>query len=258
MLRKELKNKPLVEAILEVKWDVPKPQSQAVIVDQNYQLLVGRFFNKMQNSYPHHDSLPTSQFPPAMVPYVPQYQFRTGSKEWPLVQIGFGIMTVNETEKYKWETFERRCVSAVNDLVDSYPSRENFKINELSLRYIDAIALDTKTISIFDFLKEKMKIEIVLPENLFSEEIQRLPESFHWQVSFPQSKPGGVMTLRLAIGELNGQPSFVWETLVQSKGSSIKDFPMCFNSWLNEAHNLTDDWFFKLIEGDLEKRFMND
>jgi uncharacterized protein (TIGR04255 family) len=31
--------------------------------------------------------------------------------------------------------------------------------------------------------------------------------------------------------------------------------PASFSKWLDEAHDLTDEWFFKMIEGELERRF---
>ncbi|WP_242529248.1 hypothetical protein [Methylacidimicrobium sp. B4] len=31
--------------------------------------------------------------------------------------------------------------------------------------------------------------------------------------------------------------------------------PDGFSRWLDKAHDLTDDWFFKLIEGELESTF---
>ena len=44
------------------------------------------------------------------------------------------------------------------------------------------------------------------------------------------------------------------ETTVISAGE------ICLNKdeieqWIKKAHDLTDDWFFKLIEGELQKRF---
>ena len=40
--------------------------------------------------------------------------------------------------------------------------------------------------------------------------------------------------------------------------SDINEVPNDFDSiieWIKKAHNLTDDWFFKLIKGDLEEKF---
>jgi uncharacterized protein (TIGR04255 family) len=34
--------------------------------------------------------------------------------------------------------------------------------------------------------------------------------------------------------------------------------PKGFANWIDAAHAITDDWFFKLIEGELERRFSGD
>jgi hypothetical protein len=40
-----------------------------------------------------------------------------------------------------------------------------------------------------------------------------------------------------------------------SAGDDLPAMPDGFPAWLDSAHNITSDWFFKLIEGELEKRF---
>ena len=45
MTRKILKNKPLVEAIFGLKWELQEPQPEMKI-DPHYKLLIGRFYDK--------------------------------------------------------------------------------------------------------------------------------------------------------------------------------------------------------------------
>jgi uncharacterized protein (TIGR04255 family) len=42
---------------------------------------------------------------------------------------------------------------------------------------------------------------------------------------------------------------------VQSAGADLPDMPKGFPAWVDAAHEITHDWFFKLIEGELERRF---
>ncbi len=56
----ELKNKPLVEAILEVRWELQPFESESNIrTDPHFSLLPGRFFDRVADRYPHHDELPS-------------------------------------------------------------------------------------------------------------------------------------------------------------------------------------------------------
>lgn len=61
--------------------------------------------------------------------------------------------------------------------------------------------------------------------------------------------------MRFAVGKRGGKPALIWETLVQAGRECMPAIPDGFSKWLERAHDLTDDWFFKLIEGDLERRF---
>jgi uncharacterized protein (TIGR04255 family) len=256
MPRKDLKNKPLVEAILELKWPLPSTTAPGMEADPHYRLLLGRFSEKVDREYPFHEPLPTVQIPDVMAAYMAQHRFRAGAGKWPLVQIGPGIMTVNETDGYSWEDFRNRCVKAVQNLIDAHPARNSFSVQDLTLRYIDAVEVDFKRESVFKFLEEKMKTKILLPDDLFGiGRVNGNPTAFSWQASFPQDAPGGVVTLRFAMGQRSGKPALIWETLVQATPGQMPKIPEEFSRWIGTAHDLTDDWFFKLIEGDLERSF---
>lgn len=253
---KDLKNKPLVEAILELRWALPADTAQGIGEDPHYRLLLGRFSDRVEGDYPVHEPLPTAQIPDAMAAHMVQHRFRCAEGSWPLVQIGPGILTVNDTEKYTWDDFKVRCEKAVRCLFDAHPAKKDFKVKDITLRYIDAVEMDLGKESVFSFLQSKMKTAIALPDVLFADgRVKKNPAAFNWQASYPLNDPSGLMTLRFAVGKHKDKPALIWETLVQSVGESVLLFPDGFTVWLGKAHDLTDDWFFKLIEGDLEKRF---
>jgi uncharacterized protein (TIGR04255 family) len=256
MSRKDLKNKPLVEALLEVKWELPVQQVPGIGEDPHYRLLLGRLSERVESDYPFHEALPTAQVPDALVAHMAQHRFRVSRDGWPLVQVGPGLMTVNETEGYVWEDFRERCAQAVTNLFSAHPDKQKLRIQDLTLRYIDAVNVDFRQESAFKFLQEKMQTNILLPDALFDgERVKRNPTAFNWQASFPNELPGGLMTLRFAVGTHRDRPALIWETLVQTAREDISTLPDGFLSWLDQAHELTDDWFFKLIEGELERRF---
>lgn len=250
MNRIELKNKPLVEAILEFKWELP---AQA---DPHYRLLLGRFSEKVESDYPFHEPLPTTQIPDAMVAHTPQHRFRISKEEWPLIQIGPGLMTVNETKGYTWSDFKRRCDDAVRSLFNAHPAKEQFNAQDLTLRYIDAVAVDFSRDSVFNFLQDKMKTNISLPDGLFvGGRVKKNPAAFNWQTSFFTDDPVGIITLRFAIGSHLDKPALIWETLVQTESGHIPTIPDGFSKWIDKAHDLTGDWFFRLIGDELKERF---
>lgn len=90
MPSKVLKNKPLVEAILEVKWALTSP-TPGVQIDPHYKILLGRLYDKVCEQYPEHEQLPTATVPDEIVGHTVQHRFRYAPNDWPLIQVGPGI-----------------------------------------------------------------------------------------------------------------------------------------------------------------------
>ena len=255
MPRKILKSKPLIEAIFELKWKLQEIR-EGIRIDPHYKILVGSLFSKLREDYPYHEMLPAASIPDDIAGHVIQHRFRKGKAEWPLLQIGPGILTVNDTEGYIWEDFEKRINIAINALIESYPELETFKINSILLRYIDAVEFNFDSNNIFNFLSQKMKTEVTLYDALFNNTgVDSNPSSFDLRYSFPCEEPKGIIHLRFVRGKKDNQEALIWETMVQSTGENVPVIASGVADWLNSAHNLTDDWFFKLIEGELERRF---
>jgi len=257
-MAKELKNKPLVEAILEVRWklqgDFPATQT-----DPHYKLLLGRLFDRILKDYPEHEQLPSANMPDELVGHIVQHRFRVAAESWPLVQVGPGVFAVNSTADYKWLDFRPRVLSAIEKLYDAHPKVEDLKITNLILRYIDAVDFDFGADNTFEFLRDKLKLNISLPDSLFKDTgVENKPNSLTWQCSFKCEKPKGHINVRFATGQKSNAPAVVWETTVESTGDDLPEMPKAFENWLDAAHEITDDWFFKMIEGELERRFSNE
>jgi len=75
---KDLKNKPLVEAILEVKWELQR-LAPGVEIDAHYKIFLGRLFDRVSSVYPEHEQLPTATIPDEIVGQVVQHRFRCGA-----------------------------------------------------------------------------------------------------------------------------------------------------------------------------------
>lgn len=256
MRRKVLKNKPLVEAIFELRWNLQEP-APSMRIDPHYKLLVGRLYDKLKDEYPFHEQLPAAAMPDEIAGYIVQHRFRKDKDKWPLVQIGPGITTVNDTEGYVWEDFEKRIIQIVNILFGVYPeSKSNLTVNRLLLRYIDAIAFDFEKDDILTFLKEQAKMKINLYQKLFEDtRVEKSPLGLDLRFSFASTEPKGAIHLRFVRGKTKESDALIWETMVESVSEHVPKVENEIADWVKEAHNLADDWFFKLIEGELLRRF---
>ena len=257
MDRKILKNKPLVEAIFELRWGLQE-QSQGVKIDPHYKILIGTIYDRVRSEYPFHEQLLTATVPDEIAGYIVQHRFRKDKDSWPLIQVGPGIITLNDTDGYIWEDFKKRISHVVDTLFKVYPDAENsLKINDVLLRYIDAVDFDYNKDDIFAFLNGKMKIDIKIYEKLFEDigRVSNLPLGFDLRFSFHSLEPKGAMYLKFFRGKRKDIDTLMWETMVRSAGEDVPKIKGEIDTWVKKAHELTDDWFFKIIEGELLRRF---
>lgn len=258
MSSRELKNKPLIEAIFEFRWSLQQ-KSPGVAVDPHYRLLLGRLFDRLTTDYPVHEQLETARIPDDLAGNTVQHRFRAAEGEWPLAQVGPGVFTVNDTSRYTWEDFRDRVTRATGCLFDSYPQPDALQAEALMIRYIDAIDLPANESDFYGYLRDLLKVSIDLPQTLFQGTgVEISPLQFHLQQSFRCESPAGRLQLRLAIGQRNEQPALIWETNIQSTGSDLPQMPGGFESWLDDAHATVNDWFFKMIDGKLLQKFRGD
>lgn len=249
---KNLKYKPLVEAMFELRWGLNGPPG--VGVDPYYQMLIGQLSAAIKSDYPEWEQLPIAEVPQALAPYAPHYRFRVAHNQWPLVQLGPGLLTVNDTEGYEWETFFPRCVQVFEALFEIYPSaRENLHIFEVTLRYIDADALMEE--ASLAFLK-KLHVSVDVPESLFlGGRIAGNNLGVGLSLAYPTLQPKGLLQISFNQGRKSDQDAMIWETQVTSRGADAPCDPAALKAWLQEAHDTTHDWFLRQIDGELLEKY---
>jgi len=250
-----LQNKPLVEAIFEIRWKL-KEVAPNVEIDPYIDLLVGRLYDRLRDQYPEYEALPTSRMPQEICRYIIQHRYRKAQGGWPLIQLGPGILTVNETEGYLWDLFKNQIFQAISTLNELYPQTNgNFAIKRLQLRYIDAIEFDFNKSNILTFLNDKLKVNFEFQQKLFNETIQPIPTSIDFNIGFPTTNPNGELKCRFIRGKKNQRDALIWETIIESTEQAVPSNLMAVKNWVVEAHNITHSWFLKMIEGDLRRRF---
>jgi uncharacterized protein (TIGR04255 family) len=247
-----LSNKPLVEAIFELRWGLDGPPG--IAVDPYYQMLIGQLYSAVKNDYSFWERLPTAEVPESLAPYTPHHRFRVATDQWPLVQIGPGILTVNDTESYVWDAFYPRCSAVIDTLFSIYPdANERLRIFEVTLRYIDAD--EVLSGSALEFL-EGLKVSVNLPETLFAGgRINNTNLGVGISLTYPANQPKGVFQISFNQGRKNDQDAMIWETKILSRGSDAPKQPKAIKDWLKEAHETTHDWFFRQIDGDLLEKY---
>jgi len=252
----KLSKAPLIEAIFEMRWRMKGSSPDNPIVDPHYKVLVGEFYGAAKQQYPYHEQLPTADIPEPVAAYVVQHQFRTGKDRWPLIQIGPGIISLNETENYLWADFETSIINMVKMLFNTHPAPENREFTGLMLRYIDACDFDYRQSNVLEFLSSNLKINASINDELFKEApVEKIPLGVDLKFTYPLHKPRGVIHFRCARGVKKDKPALVWETVVQSLGRDVPQNEDEIVKWADDAHALTHKWFFKMIDGKLLEDF---
>ncbi|NLM19200.1 MAG: TIGR04255 family protein [Clostridiaceae bacterium] len=248
MERHNFKNKPLREAIFELRWNVLDEQ------DHSFSLLLGRLFDKLQSEYPYYEKLANASIPLELAQHMIQHRLRKSEKEWPLVQIGPGIITLNFTNSYDWKTFSRSIMDLVNVI---FAVKPDIKVNNLFLRYINSIEFNYSEKDIFKFLKDKMKINAELGSSLFAgENVSNTPKSLQLRYSFEVLKPKGFIVLSIVKGASDGKEALIWEHSMYSNYKEPFTAQNNIFEWTCEAHGVIEKWFFEIIKGELERRFL--
>jgi len=234
-----LRNKPLIEAIFEVRWRL-KQEAPGIRMDSNYKLNVGRIYEELKHDYPKYEQLPTAGVPDDVAPYIVQHRFRKGENSWPLVQVGPGILTLNDTENYSWNDFKRR-IEKVLTVLDKVNYTE---YESISLIYINAVDFNFAKENVFNFLKAHFGIELRLPGQLFEDgKVTAQPTGLEFRVDYPTKEPSGIITLRIERGIAYNKESLIWMLSINAKGNDVPHNKEEILNWVEKAHDLIENCF---------------
>ena len=73
--------------------------------------------------------------------------------------------------------------------------------------------------------------------------------------TFPSSLPKGLLQLEFAHVMREGQRAILWETTLRSNDKDTPSLPGGFDAWLDQAHHVTHNLFFSMIDGPLLEAF---
>lgn len=261
-----LEHNPLVEAWLEIRWQLtpgPLPDSE---VDQYFPFALGAFYKKIKKQYRHNESLPQSEAPIEFLPYVVRYRFRKQKNAWPVLQLGPGIATVNFTSPYTWNDFRKQALYLRKNLIDAY-ARELPRVTNLILRYRNAVNIDYISSNSLESLAKSLNLNIQPPGYVPGKVAKVVwPRKFNVNLTYDLSQPEGIGTISIATGtqkrkndKTYTQPIIAFEIAVESLnhmlGNAYWETNESFDSWLMSAHAVTHEWFFAFIDGSLRESF---
>lgn len=158
MANKIFSKAPLTEVIFEIKFKNPNIK--------NYEILTGELNSKLKKKYPYFEPLKPQEIPSFLLPHVVHHRFRKNNNEYPLYQIGPGIVTFNSNginyANGGWPVFKKTLMEFISVykevLTDELFVPEN--IEKITLRYIDKIEDDRMYPDTKKYFCENLKLSI--------------------------------------------------------------------------------------------------
>ena len=165
-----------------------------------------------------------------------------------MVQLGPGVLTVNETEKnYVWEdNFRVAIVYALETLERSYPAALEY--SKARLTYIDAVDFDPKTTSAADFVARNLLTGICT-----NYELPGSRDNVNISQTFTMSQDTVFhITIQSGLNNVTGAPAIIWTTVLERTTAFKKDGLL---PWLDWAHKQASDFFVKMLNPDFYASF---
>jgi len=268
VMEKMLRKAPLAEAIFELHWTLEgtgitfppaegtAPQLGAPLVDSEAGVLPGILMTALKDDYPVHVTLPAAQMPNEVGPFFVRHQFRASADSWPLVQLGPGILTVNEATDYEWDRYGGNIERVLDAFGSSHPRSKEVKILNVTLRYINSIPFSVSEDSFVEFLGKHLDTEIGVKKNVLDAAgSSPKPIELDARVSYSTQSPSGYMHLRFATGKYDDAEALIWEISQQANRGDAPSSLDQVKEWLQKAHMAIENVFFEMLSSELRGRF---
>lgn len=261
----EIKHNPLLEAWIEIKWELESSDIPGFFLDKTFPFALGIFYTSVKDKYPFLEELDASKVPEGMLPNAPQYRFRSKESDWPLLQLGPGIATANFGSSYTWKEFKNVTLYLQQQLLAAYQSTK-LKVNTIILHYRNSYPFEFTKGNLLNFLAENLNTQIKLPNHIpgnVSETENPITTmlAFNFRIADPRS----VCTIKYGTGihredssdKLEKTEVIIWEFELLAMKDQVPDFydQDSFSNWLEKAHTVIHEWFFSTIDGKLLSEF---
>ena len=235
----KLSKAPLQEVIFEAFWELDVDEKSRTQYDPGYELAQGVFSNCLSKDFPHHVKIAPQLVPLQLLNHKPVHQFWRAPNEWPVIQLGPGILAANVTEKnYVWETLFRPVIlQALDALLESYKQIPKFQ--KLSMRYIDAVEIDgTEKDSFLQFIESNLQINVKrafdIPGKIKGKSIQQV-----YSLSDDSQ-----LQIAISNGMKKNKRAVVWQTVIVKEKVFSSDE---IREWITYAHATISDLFKRML-----------
>jgi uncharacterized protein (TIGR04255 family) len=239
----KLPKAPLQEAIFEVRWELDIEPSNNQQLDMGFALAQGKLQEIVKGRFPIHRRKLPHGIPDQLLQYQAVNQYWSKSETWPVLQLGPGIFTVNDTElTYDWpKTYFPLIQEAFDWILKAYDG--NIRINSTALRYIDSVKLKDYGYEGHwqEFIQEHFNFSFVNSYN------SRGPISgIHFDQTFLLEEGSSLqITMNSGKHRKTDEDALIWQTAVTKNDKFKKDSLL---SWVEKSHEVTSSLFKEMTK----------
>lgn len=240
----KLPKAPLQEVIFELYWDLEHTEG-GFKNDPGFALAQGIFSSLIEEEFPVIKNIgleggDTFYFGPHLV-----HQFWKGESMWPVVQLGPGLLAINDTEKnYDWHgDFLPLIKKMVVALIKAY--KNDLAFNKITLKYIDAIEMPEG--DIINFVNDNFEVDFKTKYNVPGT-LDALNIASRYNLE-DETKLG----FNMANGLKNGNSAFIWNTSILKEAPLHPDelFP-----WIEKSHDIVSELFKQTVKKKFYESFL--
>lgn len=242
----KLPKAPLQEVIFELLWEIDFDE-RGFAVDKGFALAQGVFAESIANDFKYRkreipDNVQLTTYPAII------HQFWKNENEWPVVQLGHGVLVFNEIEQnYTWENYKKCLSNVVVKLIDSYKGK--IKFTGANLKYIDAIEVGDS--DLLTFINENFNLSI---KNNFPGSEDLININFNETFNVESI---GLLNVIISSGySPANKQAVIWQSNVLSGKNTVFDEEKLLN-WIDEAHKITSHHFKSIVKEDFYATFVN-
>lgn len=239
----KLPKAPLIEVIFELRWKVDSKSELS-----KCQYLHGDLYGLLKEDYPFRESLISPEVPIELYLSMPAHRFRTSQDDYPLVQVGPGLLTVNTTgDKYYWGDFEKKINSVLNRFSQAYKFETGQKVS-LVLQYFDFLLFDFSNDNVHEYLTNNLNLNI----NQSFHKSETSPIGFNF--GFQYLTDVGILSIQMNRGKnLKKEDGIIIQTSILN--SEMTGETNIINTWLEEAHSFSSQLFKDMMKPSMYKTF---
>lgn len=241
----------LCEAIFELRWALAAPAPDVAALDPGFELLLGRLFERLRDDYPDAVNLPAAGLPASGSGWAVRHQFRSAGRSWPLVQVGPGVLTLNDAGRFDWNRLGPRLQRSVAALFETYPAELHpLRPVAIALRILEAAPLDAERTPLLHALRDRLHTSLRLDPALFEDPgVAAEPSGLDFRISFPLQRVEGQGTLALSTARDQHGPRLLWQLEASALGEGVPKDPESIQPWAERAQAVLTHWLGTLGDG---------